>query len=223
MMNFLDFLNKQKKVDKKKPVTNIHVKVKGDGRSEVKVSGNTSFSALVTPELERMSFRKINAMHLYLENMRNVKNGPLDVVGRRAVSMIRTRMVRGKDIEGADFAPLSKSYAKKKEQYYRRGKFGNKPVQQPPMKVAKPPKSNLFLTGGLYRSVQYWKVNANGNPAITIGVNKDKGFAAMLHHGRFNMPPRPFIGLSNQEIGVLSRLFKRELTINLGKEILRTR
>lgn len=225
-MNLFSLLAKnQKAVKKKEKVeTKITVRAGGDGRSSIKITGTTSMSAILTSGLMGMSKRKLTAMGLYMENLHLVNNGPLDVVGNRAIEMIKARMRQGKAIDGSPFAPLSESYTKRKKQYMKRGKFGNKRVPQPPSRSALPPKSNLFLTGGLYRSLRYWKKkNPNNVPTITVGVGANKGFALMLHEGRFNMPARPFLGLSNREMEILSRRFRRELTVGLGKEILKRR
>ncbi len=168
-----------------------------------------------------LSFRKLNAIQLFAENLGATETPLLTNMGNRAVGMLRARMRRGVDLDERPFAQLSSrggkhSYAEKKRRFIRQG------VVKVPSGSVRPPKSNLFLTGKLQRSLRARAIGGK-TPGVSITAPGNKGLADILNSGTGRMPARPFLGLTAGEKEILTKQFIRNMRVSIGKEILRTR
>jgi len=192
---------------------------KVDTSSRAGIFADTAVFATVTMSIDRKGhgFRKLEAIQRYLENMTSIPNGPMEVSGRHAVHMIKRRMSRGMALDGTRFKMLEEYYAKRKTEMIKKGAHGAGVPSEKGLYTMKPPTSNLFLTGKLYGSIRTWKSRVQlpgvrqGAPGMTVGVSVDKGFAQKMNK------ERPFLGLTDSEVGILSREFMRNVRVGIGK------
>lgn len=118
------------------------------------------------------------------------------LLGKELLRSIRRRTRRGKDKNGEDFEPYSKSYAN--SSLFK--KYGKNKDEV-----------NLMLTKDL---MYYMKVIEIGENYIELGWD-DKELRKRATHmiegeGRYNVPKRDFLGLSDTEINTVLANFEPE-------------
>jgi len=190
-------------------------------RSQIAAGKGPLITFKVDTTGRNLSFRKLNAIQLFAENFGATASPLMTNMGNRAVGMIKSRMRRGVGLDGLAFAPLSSrggkaSYTAKKRRLIRQG------LVKVPSGSVRPPKSNLFLTGKLQRSLRAHPTGGKV-PGISITAPGNKGLANILNSGNGKLPARPFLGLTTGEKEILTKQFIRNMRVSIGKEILRTR
>jgi len=160
---------------------------------------------------------KFNILAEYMAAIGTIHDGPLDIAGRKAVSIIRKRTLTGVSVFGSRFRRLKKrgdppSRLGKRKRYSEWKAGAIKSLPKPPSQTVSPPMSNLYLTGNLYRSIRFWKGSKGGKPALTIGVGRNVVKASAIAFGNARTPARPFIGLNAKEMTIVTDLFMSRMT-----------
>lgn len=107
----------------------------------------------------------------------------LDEASALILSRIRIRFRAEVDPEGQQWAPLS---PKTITERLRKG-FGASPI--------------LYRTGRLFNSIQLAR-----DGEFSRVIKTDVEYASYLQSGSENMPARPFLGVSNDDVPLVSRL-----------------
>jgi len=164
---------------------------------------------------------KFNTLALYLSQLHILKDGPVEIAGRKAVSIIKKRTLAGISIHGKRFSRLKRKGDRPKRvkgrRYSERKARAIRSLPKPPGATVAPPLSNLYLTGNLYRSIRFWKGKVDGGVGFVVGVNRGKTKMEALALGRADMKARPFIGLNKGELEIVTTAFLKNINRRFRK------
>lgn len=114
--------------------------------------------------------------------------GILDEASALVLNRIRARFKAETDIEDRPWAPLKRKTVLER---IRKG-FGPRPI--------------LFRTGNLYHSIQLSRLGETSRE-----IKTDVEYAGYLQFGGEHLPARPFLGINQQDIDLVTALIVRRV------------